>query len=105
MTIDEIYERTEIVACQSGIDINIFIGGNDIDNLAEGKNICHRLTARDYNFGNIERIIVTEKVLNSIYYTFEAWAIFGILFFAFAKRAIVGAVKRHHNGEGKIVAT
>jgi hypothetical protein len=105
VAIDEGNKLVKVVTNTGGVDINVFVGGNGIDNLAEGEDICHRLTASDYNLGNVERVVVLENAFNSIYNTIERGAIFGVFLFAFTERAVVGAVKRHHYGEGKIFAT
>jgi hypothetical protein len=105
VAINKSYKLIKVVANASGIDVNILIGRNYIDYLAEGKNVCHRLAACDYHFGNIERIVITKDTLYSIYNIIERGAVFGVFFFAFTERAVVGTVERHHNGNGKIIAT
>jgi hypothetical protein len=105
VAINESNKFVKVVANASGVDVNVFVRGNGIDNLAEGKDVCHRLAASDYNLWNVERIVITKDMLYSIYNTIERGAILGIFLFAFTEGAVVGAVERHHNSDGKIVAT
>jgi hypothetical protein len=105
VAIDESNKVIKVVANAGGVDVNILVRGNCIDDFTESEDICHRLTARDYHFGNIERIVFTKDVFYSIYNIVERGAIFGIFLFAFTEGAVVGTVERHHNGNGKIVAT
>jgi hypothetical protein len=104
-SVNKLHKSIELVAEASGVNVNVLIGRNYIDNLAESKKVCHRLAACNYYFGNVERVVISENVLNSIYNTIERGAIFGVFLFAFTEGAVVGAVKRHHNRDGKIVAT
>jgi hypothetical protein len=105
VAIDESHKFIKIMAEASGVNVDVLVGRNCIDNLAESEDICHRLTACDYNLWNVERIVITKDVLYSIYNTIERGAIFGIFLFAFAEGAVVGAVERHHNCNCEIVAT
>jgi hypothetical protein len=105
IAIDKSNEIVEVVANAGGVDVNILVRGNCIDDFAESEDVCHRLTACDYNLWNVERVIITKDFFDSIYNTIERGAIFCIFLFAFTERAVVGTVERHHNGNGKIVAT
>jgi hypothetical protein len=105
VAIDEGNKLVKVVANTSSIDIDVFVRGNGIDDFAESEDICHRLAASDYNLGDVERVVVSENVFNSIYNTIERGAIFGIFLFAFAEGTVVGAVERHHNCNCEIVAT
>jgi hypothetical protein len=105
VTINESNKFIKVVTNTSGIDVDVLVRGNGVDDFAESKNVCHRLTARDYHLGNIERIVITKDMLYSVYNAIERGAIFDIFLFAFTERAVIGAVERHHNGNGKIVAT
>jgi hypothetical protein len=105
VAIDKSNELVKIVANASGIDVNILVRRNSIDDFSESEDVCHRLTTCDYNLWNVERIIVTKDMLYSIYNIIERRAVFGVFFFAFTERAAVGTVERYHNGNGKIVAT
>jgi hypothetical protein len=105
VAIDESNKLIKVMANASSIDVNILVRGNGIDDFAESEDVCHRFATCDYNLWNVERIVITKDVLYSIYNTIERGAIFGVFLFAFTERAVVGAVERHHNGNGKIVAT
>jgi hypothetical protein len=105
VAINESNKVIKVAADTSGVDVNILVRGNSVNDFAESKDVCHRLAACDYNLWNVERVVVTKDVLYSIYNAIERGAIFGIFLFAFTERAVVGTVKRHHNGNGKIVAT
>jgi hypothetical protein len=104
-SINKLHKSIELMTEAGGVNVNILVRRNYIDNLAESKKVSHRLTACDYHFGNVERVVISENVLNSIYNIIERGAIFCIFLFAFTERAVVGTVERHHNGNGKIVAT